>query len=150
MIDQFREVRGVEMVLTIITEEEDEAMFGVSPDVWPQIGSYIWYSDLVDPHDWLGFWTCGSDYFAVYIGYCNPDFDALAERVDSELDPEQRIAMAEEANRMLLADAPSIFAYTPTNTWLVKLYVTGYSPAASNQQWPGWWTPLTVDKVASE
>jgi len=45
----------------------------------------------------------------------------------------------------LVADAPSIFAYTETNSWLVKPYVTGYSATASNQAWPGWWTPLTID-----
>ena len=62
-----------------------------------------------------------------------------------EPDPEKRQALAEEAGRLLVADAPSIFAYTPTNAWLVKPHVRGYSPTAPNQHWPGWWTPLTVD-----
>jgi oligopeptide transport system substrate-binding protein len=150
VIDQFRQVLGVEMVQTTVTEEEFDAMLWVDQATWPQIGSYIWYSDLPDPHDWLGFWTCDSEAFAKYIGYCNPAFDDLAARVDSELDPEKREALTEEASRMLVADAPSIFAYNPTNAWLVKPYVTGYSRTASNQQWPGWWTPLTVDVVRTE
>jgi oligopeptide transport system substrate-binding protein len=145
IIDQFHDVLGVEMVLTEISEEESDAMLWVDSASWPQIGSFYWYSDLPDPHDWLAFWRCGSDFFALYIGYCNPEFDALAARVDRELDSEKRLALAEDAQRLLIADAPSIFAYNPTNVWLVKPYVIGYSPTAPNQQWPGWWTPLTVD-----
>jgi ABC-type transport system substrate-binding protein len=146
IIDQFREILGGEMVLTTVTEEENDAMFWVDSETWPQIGSFIWYSDLPDPHDWLAYWTCGSEYFAKYIGYCNPAFDDLAIQADSELDPGKRQALAEEASRVLMADAPSIFAYTSTNAWLVKPYVTGYSRTAPNQRWPGWWNPLAVDK----
>lgn len=145
IIDQIHTILGVELVLTEVTAEEREILDGDDPSIRPQIGSYLYYSDLPDPHDWMSFWLCGAPTFATGIGYCNPEFDALVERADSGLDPEARLALFEEAGRMLVADAPSIFAYTPTNAWLIKPYVTGYSRTALNQHWPGWWTPLTVD-----
>jgi oligopeptide transport system substrate-binding protein len=145
LIDQFRDVLGVEMILTIVTEEEYDSLFDAEPAAYPQIGSSFWYSSLPDPHDWMSFWTCGSEYFAVSIGYCNPEYDALVAGANSELDPDKRLDLARESQRVLVADAPSIFAYNPTNVWLVKPYVVGYSPTAPNQHWPGWWTPLAVD-----
>ena len=93
----------------------------------------------------MAYWTCGSEQFAVIIGYCNPEYDALVEKADRQTDPEQRIALAEESQRLLLADAPAIFAYTFDNIFLTKPYVTGYSQSAPNQSWPGLATPLTVD-----
>ena len=90
-------------------------------------------------------WTCGDEVFAAAIGYCNPAYDALVARADRERDPEKRIALAEESQRVLLADAPAIFAYTFDNIFLTKPYVTGYSHTAPNQSWPGLATPLTVD-----
>ena len=79
-------------------------------------------------------------------GYCNPALDALLERADAELDPEQRIALYEEAGRMLVADAPAIFAQTIVSTWLVKPSVTGYTRTTGiNGDWPGWMNLMTVD-----
>ena len=93
----------------------------------------------------MRFWTCGSPFFAEEVGYCNPEYDALVARADREMDPEERIRLAEESQRLLLADAPAIFGFTFDYIVLVKPYVTGYTPSAPNQYWPGWWTPLTVD-----
>jgi oligopeptide transport system substrate-binding protein len=146
LADQFRQVLDVELVVTPVEEEALDAMFTDSA-TWPQMASTFWYSSLPDPHEWQEFWTCGSEYFAVYIGYCNPDYDALVDQSNRELDPEKRLALAQESQRTLLADAPSIFVYNPTNWWLVKPAVTGYSPTAPQQQWPGWWNPLAVDVV---
>ena len=146
LVDQYRQVLGVEMTLAPVTPDELDAMLR-APESWPQITGTGWYSDLPDPHDWLGFWTCGSPFFAENVGYCNPEYDELVARVDREMDPEERIRLAEESQRLLLADAPAIFGFTYDSIQLVQPYVTGYSPSSPNQYWPGWWTPLTVDVV---
>lgn len=142
--EQFRQVLGVEMTLVPVSPDELGAMMS-SPETWPQFVGTVWYSDMPDPHDWLEMWTCGSPFFAENVGYCNPEYDALVARVDREMDPEARIRLAEEAQRLLLADAPAVFGFTFPQIFLVKPYLTGYSPSAPNQYWPGWWTPLTVD-----
>jgi oligopeptide transport system substrate-binding protein len=142
--EQYRQVLGVELTLTAVTPDElDELMS--SPETWPQFAGTYWYSDMPDPHDWLEMWMCGSPFFAENVGYCNPEYDALVARVDSELDPEKRIRLAEDAQRLLLADSPAVFGFTSPYVLLVSPHLTGYNPSAPNQYWPGWWTPLTVD-----
>jgi oligopeptide transport system substrate-binding protein len=142
--DQFRQVLGVEMTLQPITSEEEDAMMSDATTRQQITDTYLW-SGLADPHQWMQDWTCGDEVFAVDVGYCNPDYDALVAQADRETDPEKRIALAEESQRVLLADAPGIFAYTFDNIFLTKPYVTGYSRTAPNQSWPGLATPLTVD-----
>ena len=146
LADQFREVLGVELTLTGVTEETWDTLWD-DVATWPALSQNYWYSDIPDPQQWLEFWTCGSPFFAVKTGYCNPEYDALVERVGREMDPVARIRLAEESHRLLLADAPAIFGYTFEYFVLVKPYVTGFSPTTPSQLWPGWWTPLTVDVV---
>jgi oligopeptide transport system substrate-binding protein len=142
--NQYRQVLGVEMTLAPVTPDELDAMMS-SPTTWPQFAGTGWYSETPDPHDWLEMWTCSSLLFAENIGYCNPEYDALVAQVDSEMDPEERIRLAEEAQHLLLADVPAIFGFTYDSIQLVQPYVTGYTRSAPDQYWPGWWTPLTVD-----
>ena len=45
---------------------------------------------------------------------------------------------------MLVADAPTVFAFNGTMAVLVKPYVTGYVTTPSDF-WPGWLSLLTLD-----
>jgi oligopeptide transport system substrate-binding protein len=144
LADQFRQVLGLELTLTPLPWDDLEAMQDEAA-TWPQIANTYWWSGLPDPRGWMDFWTCGAEEFAENVGYCNPDYDALVARAGLERDPAERIRLVEEAQRLLLGDAPAIFGFRWDSIVLVKPYVTGYSPTAPNQAWPGWWTPLTVD-----
>lgn len=144
--EQYRQVLGVEMTLAPVSLDEQDALLD-DPADWPQFQGTGWYSDTPDPHDWITMWTCGSPFFAENVGYCNPAYDELVARADREMDPEKRIRLAEESQRLLLADAPAIFGFTFPQLFLVKPELVGYTPSAPNQLWPGWWTPLTVDLV---
>jgi ABC-type transport system substrate-binding protein len=93
----------------------------------------------------MEFWTCGSDYFADDVGYCNPEYDALVERADQEMGPVALLELVAASQRLLLSGAPAILGYNWDMIFLVKSRVTGYSLPAPYQAWPGWWTPLTVD-----
>jgi oligopeptide transport system substrate-binding protein len=144
--NQYRQVLDVEMTLAPVTPDELDAMMD-DPATWPQLADTGWYSDMPDPHGWITMWNCGSPLFAENVGYCNPEYDALTARVDSEMDPEERIRLAEESQRLLLADVPAIFGFEYDYIQLVNPSVIGYTRSAPNQFWPGWWTPLTVDVV---
>jgi oligopeptide transport system substrate-binding protein len=144
LADQFRQVLDVELTLAPVSYDEFDAMLD-DVATRPQLVGTYWYSDLPDPYQWMRMWTCGSAFFTVKIGYCNPEYDALVDRADREMDPEERIRLAEESERLLLAGAPAIFGYSFGTTFLVKPYVTGYSPTAPYQYWPGWWAPLALD-----
>ena len=47
---------------------------------------------------------------------------------------------------MLVEDVPSIFLFNWAEAVLVKPEVTGYTMTVMDH-WPGWTTPLTIDKV---
>ena len=141
---QFRQALGVELNIVTVTEDEYDALYN-DPATSPQIHESTWFAEP-DPRDWFIVWRCGSDF---NDGYCNPDLDALLDRADAELDPEARMALYEEAGRLLLADAPAVFVHSASNTMLVKPSVVGYSHTTPNGNWPGWTNLMNVDVVPS-
>jgi oligopeptide transport system substrate-binding protein len=59
-------------------------------------------------------------------GYSNPALDALLERGRVEQDVPSRIAMYQEAEQMIVDDAPVLFTVHSLSFELVKPYVKGY------------------------
>jgi oligopeptide transport system substrate-binding protein len=146
---QYRAVLGVELTLVPLSPDEWSPLID-NPATRPQILDWGWFQDYPDPQDWLSvYWTCNSTVYASLAGYCNPEFDALVARADAEPDPEDRLALYEEAGRLLVADVPSAFLYVWEEAWLVQPYVTGYTTTAMDV-WPGWSTPLTIDVERQE
>ena len=108
----------------------------------------MWVS-VPDPHTWLSFWTCGDEIFADLIGYCNPKYDELVTRMDKELDPAKRLALAEAAGRLLLADARDLplqpDQHLPGQAVRHRILSDRTQP-----EWPGLATPLAVDIARQE
>jgi oligopeptide transport system substrate-binding protein len=138
---QFRQVLGIELKLVYTSGDEHDALYD-APATVPQFHESTWYGDP-DPRDWFLNWRCNTT--RNKEGYCNPALDAMLDQADSELDPEQRIALYEDAGRMLVADQPAIFAYTAVNPVLVKPYVVGYSRTTPDGNWPGSTNLLAID-----
>jgi oligopeptide transport system substrate-binding protein len=144
LYEQYKQVLGVELKLVYLSDEEHDALYD-SLETTPQFHSSSWWTGPgPDPRSWFGPWRCHSTFGG--NGYCNPELDALLERADSELDPDKRIALYEDAGRMLVADCPDVFVNTVGITLLVKPYVTGYTRTTYiNGNWPGWMNLMTVD-----
>jgi len=84
-----------------------------------------WIADYPDPHNFLDilFYT-GSE---VNIGeYDNLALDALLDQAAIEQDETVRLAMYQQAEQMVVADAPCLPLWHSTNYILVKPYVKGY------------------------
>jgi oligopeptide transport system substrate-binding protein len=139
--EQYREVLGIELKLVELPDDEYDALYEVEPELWPQFHESTWFGGP-DPRGWFGVWRCGSEFNR---GYCNPELDALLDRADAEFDPEQRIALYEEAGHMLVADVPAVFVHNAAWKVLIKPYVTGYSPTTPSEYWPGWENLLNID-----
>jgi oligopeptide transport system substrate-binding protein len=142
--EQYRQMLGVEMTLVPIDYEALDVLYG-DPATVPQFHWSNWWAGP-DPRTWFVIWRCDTPYDSGE-GYCNPALDALLDRADAELDPDTRLALYEDAGRMLVADAPAIFVHTDYSALLVKPYVIGYSRTTPylNGSWPGWMNPITVD-----
>jgi oligopeptide transport system substrate-binding protein len=88
-----------------------------------------WIADYPDPHNFLDvlFYT-GSE---VNIGeYDNPALDALLDQAAVEQDENTRLAMYQQAEQLVVDDAPCIPLWHNINYILVKPYVKGYELSA--------------------
>lgn len=144
---EIRDILGIELVLeptegTALTALRKEAA------THPQLlYSGSWYQDYPDPQNWLStYFTCDSTLNRV--GYCNEEFDALTEQGDTTIDPAERMVFYEQAGQLLVDDVPGPFLYNPTGNFMVNPAVTGYTPTASEFEWPGYSSSLmTIDKT---
>ena len=142
---QYRDILGVEIELVPVEQAAWVRSIN-DPENYPQMTLVGWFQDYPDPQNWLSIlWACES-FFATPAGYCNPEFDALVEQADQDLDPETRMPLYEQAHELLLADAFAVVLANQANTFLVKPEVTGYKTTPSDGEWPGEWaSPLTLD-----
>lgn len=60
-------------------------------------------------------------------GYSNPELDKLLEQARVEQDVHQRIALYQQAEQMIVNDAPVLFTVHSLSYQLVKPYVKGYT-----------------------
>jgi oligopeptide transport system substrate-binding protein len=106
-----------------------------------------WIQDYPDPQNWLSvYWTCAAT-FAERVGYCNEEFDKLIEQGDTTVDQAERLKFYEQAGEILVADQPGPFLYNQTQKFVVNPAVTGYTPTASEVEWPGYLgSIMTIEK----
>ncbi|MHC1578800.1 MAG: peptide ABC transporter substrate-binding protein [Dehalococcoidia bacterium] len=84
-----------------------------------------WIADYPDPHNFLDilFYTGSeNDIFE----YSNPTLDALLDQAAIEQDEAERQAMYQEAEQIIVDDAPCLPLFHGTNYILVKPYVKNY------------------------
>ena len=63
--------------------------------------------------------------------YQSDELDALVEAARLELDPDRRIELYREAERVIVEDAPWVPLFFGTTNQVIKPYVTGYVPPRS-------------------
>ena len=84
-----------------------------------------WIADYPDPHNFLDilFYT-GSE--VNIFEYSNPTLDVLLDQAAIEQDRAVRLAMYQQAEQLVVDDAPCLPLFHGTNYILVKPYVKGY------------------------
>jgi oligopeptide transport system substrate-binding protein len=89
---------------------------------------HSWYADYADP--WTFFANYRTDAADLNYGsYSNPKYDALLEQSRTIADPAQRMAVLEQAERLLLADQPVIPIDFLVTQSLVSARLRGYENA---------------------
>ncbi len=99
-------------------------------------GMYIsgWIADYPDPQNFLDM-LFHSGSAQNHQGYANPEVDALLEQARTEPDEGQRAKLYQEAERLILADAPWVPLTHGVSYVLVKPWVQGYEPSDSLYPW---------------
>lgn len=139
---QWRQYLGVEIVLDPV---EATTFTALTRDIatHPLLSIYGWGQDYPDPKSWLSdYWRTGTQ--VDDRGYSNPEFDALVDTADGELDAAKRQATYEQAEDLLIADCPATFMYNKVNAYMVKPWVQGYVPSSVDWYWIGDNDPLTL------
>jgi len=109
----------------------------------PQIYILGWCADYPDPQNWLSvYWKTGA--FGQRIGYTNPELDALLSQADSTTDPEARMQLYADAQRLLTDGSPVAFFWNNVNTYLVKPWVKGVTKTPMDAGWPGDYGVLNI------
>jgi oligopeptide transport system substrate-binding protein len=85
-----------------------------------------WSADYPDPYNFFELLQSNSGLND--LGYAKPEYDALINRASRTVDPAERMAVLEEAERMVLTDLPMIPVYFSAFPHMVKPYVQGYHP----------------------
>jgi len=87
-----------------------------------------WIADYVDPENFLDIlFHSGSD--NNHTRYANPQVDRLLEQARVEQDQNRRYALYQQAEQIVVQDAPWIPLYHSRDSYVVKPYVRGYSAA---------------------
>jgi oligopeptide transport system substrate-binding protein len=109
----------------------------------PMVYRLGWCADYPDPQNWLSvYWKTGA--FGERIGYSNPEFDALVNAADVELDPVKRAELYAQAQDLLIAGAPVAFMYNTKNHYLVKPWVKGWMASPQDAVYPGDMEPTSM------
>jgi ABC-type transport system substrate-binding protein len=91
------------------------------------IGLTDWYQDFPDPSDFVGpLYTHPIEGGADVNFYQNAEVDKLYAASSSELDPAKRIAMFQQMQDLIMADAPSAVLYQPVWNGMYGKDVGGY------------------------
>jgi oligopeptide transport system substrate-binding protein len=145
---QYRDILGVELTIEP-TDGTTLTSLRKDPATHPQLVYWGgWIQDYPDPQNWLSvYYTCDST-FAERVSYCNEEFDALVDKGDTTIDPDERLTYYEQAGQILVDDVPAVFIANLTQQFVVKPAVTGYTPIASDVEWPGSLaSQMTLDKT---
>ncbi len=123
--------------INIVLDPEDSKTFSNNVNsgnfMWAFFG---WGADYPDPDDWLpGLFGTGAG--NNHTGYSNPAFDALSAKALAELDNTTRLADWDQAQQMVMNDAPIIGIFYREGFVLVKPYVKGITTTGMDGALPG-------------
>ena len=105
-----------------VAQLEFQRILGIESTIRP-VASAVWFEELanrnfdltiggiaspfIDPSAYMNsFYRCGGG--ENHSNYCNPEFDAIMEKVDAEPDFDKRYALVQEAAKILDADPPTV------------------------------------------
>jgi oligopeptide transport system substrate-binding protein len=130
---QLKDNLGIGLTLEPMESAAFSKLVNAAGETWAFFG---WGADYPDPDNWL------PELFGTGAGnnhttYSNPDFDALAAKAKQELDNTKRLQEWDQAQAMVMADAPIVTVFYRERFVLVKPYVKGFTPAGMDGQIAG-------------
>ncbi len=91
-----------------------------------QVARAGWIADYPDPNTFLDMWLTGGP--QNNTNWSNAEYDNLIHQAAAEGDPERRMQILQDAERILMDELPIIPIYFYVTTNMVKPHVRGFSP----------------------
>lgn len=135
----FREGRPDVRLVAEVIQRQLAQNLGVNVELRPlEWGSYLeaynnkslglfhmrWMADYLDPQDFLSVMLT-TDGGENKVGYSDKEFDRLCALADVEQDPQRRVELYRQAQRIALRDAPWVPIYFQRDPELIRPGVTG-------------------------
>ena len=122
----WREYLGVEVEAVSLPEPQD--FFDLQDAKELTLWSTAWCADYPDPQNFLEvLFHSGNE--MNHFGYSSPEVDSLLEQAAVEGDPEARVTMYRQAERLVLDDWVAIPLWHNRSHQLVQTHVRGYEPS---------------------
>ena len=118
----WKQLLGVQA--TLLNEENKVFLQNREQKILTQVFQSGWISDYADPYSFLNLFRSESG--RNHYGYSNGLYDALLDQIAAERIPSRRRIMMQEAERLLLADAPFIPLYTYVTKRMVNPRLKGW------------------------
>jgi oligopeptide transport system substrate-binding protein len=100
-----------------------------------------WTADFPDASDWYGYFLTTSPNNVAF--YQNQQYDNFVRAAGADLQPARRDQEYQQAQQMLVGDAPVVFLAQTVNWNLVRPYVGGVT-TTSIDEWPGALLPVQI------
>lgn len=97
-------------------------------------GPYGWTADYPDPADWYDIFVTTSSYDVAF--YQNQQYDNFVRVARTDISPARRDQEYQQAQQMLVSDAPVAFLAQSVSWYLVRPYVRGVVTSPVDE-WPG-------------
>ena len=101
---------------------------------WQFLFERGWVADYPDPENFLALLYSRNSHVAGkgrgsnYTNYASPEFDALFLKLETMPDSPERLQLIQQASEVLAKDAPMIWGFHPTNTFLTHAWLHNYKP----------------------
>lgn len=141
--DQLSKNLGVDIDLQSLEPAATLALLKKDP---PQMFRWGWNADYPHPNDFLNV-VFSSKSAQNYGRYNNPQFDKLVQDAAREGDQAKQLQLYNQAQQILVDDAPAIFLYYSGRFRLIKPYVKDLFPTPQDQDIPGVYF-LRLTKIA--
>jgi ABC-type transport system substrate-binding protein len=134
LVDQWRESLGAGIEVELIDPQAFPDEVQQRPANMVHVERCADYPDpeaMLDPQ-------YHSDGYANIGHYASDEVDDLLERARTETDGEQRLELYQQAEALILSDAPSIQLVHPSDNILVRPYIQNFRTSAIEVVWPAY------------
>ncbi|NJP07476.1 MAG: hypothetical protein HC837_18550 [Chloroflexaceae bacterium] len=141
LVQRYQENLGVTITTSALDGTTIDELI-VDVETHPQMVLSSWCAEYPDPKVWLSdYWHSRTD-LASSFGYANPEVDRLLDEADRERDEATRLALYQQAQRLIIGDAPQIIRSHSINSFLIKPTFDGFDFTSQDWLFPGQATGL--------